>query len=117
MDFKTARADSQTFVYSDSGGDGPLVVLFHGFPDLPFGWSDARDALVGAGHRVVVPYLRGYHPDTMVPGRRYRAKEIGEDAIRLLDAIEAERAVLVGHDWGAAVVYRPAAPTAFASRG
>ena len=42
MDFKTARADSQTFVYSDSGGAGPLVVMFHGFPDLPLGWSDAR---------------------------------------------------------------------------
>jgi pimeloyl-ACP methyl ester carboxylesterase len=109
MDFRTASANSQTFVYSDSGGDGPLVVMFHGFPDLPFGWSDARDALVGAGHRVVVPYLRGYHPDTIVRGRRYGSKEIGEDAIRLLDAIEAERAVLVGHDWGAAVVYRAAA--------
>ena len=109
MDFKTATADSQTFVYSDSGGDGPLVVMFHGFPDLPFGWSDAREALVGAGYRVVVPYLRGYHPDTIVPGRRYGTREIGEDAIRLLDAIEAERAVLVGHDWGASVVYRAAA--------
>ncbi len=109
MDFTTATANSQTFVYSDSGGDGPLVVMFHGFPDLPFGWSDTRDALAGAGYRVVVPYLRGYHPDTIVPGRRYAAREIGEDAIRLLDAIEAERAVLVGHDWGASVVYRAAA--------
>jgi pimeloyl-ACP methyl ester carboxylesterase len=109
MDFKTATVGSQAFVYSDSGGEGPLVVLFHGFPDLPFGWSDARDALVGAGYRVVVPYLRGYHPDTIVPGRRYSRKEIGEDAITLLDAIEAEQAVLVGHDWGAAVVYGAAA--------
>jgi pimeloyl-ACP methyl ester carboxylesterase len=109
MDFKTATANGQTFVYSDSGGDGPLVVLFHGFPDLPFGWSDARDALAAAGYRVVVPYLRGYHPETIVPGRRYGTREIGEDAIGLLDAIEVDRAVLVGHDWGASVVYRAAA--------
>jgi pimeloyl-ACP methyl ester carboxylesterase len=109
MDFTTATTDGQTFVYSDSGGDGSLVVMFHGFPDLPFGWSDARDALVGAGYRVVVPYLRGYHPDTIVAGRRYGTKEIGEDGIKLLDAIGGERAVLVGHDWGASVVYRAAA--------
>jgi pimeloyl-ACP methyl ester carboxylesterase len=109
MDFKTATAGAQAFVYSDSGGEGPVVVLFHGFPDLPFGWSDVRNALVAAGNRVVVPYLRGYHPDTIVPGRRYGRTEIGEDAITLLDAIESEKAVLVGHDWGAAVVYSAAA--------
>jgi pimeloyl-ACP methyl ester carboxylesterase len=55
-----------------------------------------------------VPYLRGYHPDTIVPGRRYRGHEIGQDAINLLDALGAEQAVLVGHDWGASVVYRAA---------
>lgn len=109
LDFTTATIDSQTFVYADSGGDGPLVVMFHGFPDLPFGWSDAREVLVGAGYRVVVPYLRGYHPDTIVDGRRYGSRQIGEDGIRLLDAIEADRAVFVGHDWGAAVTYRAAA--------
>src|SRR6478609_11586489 len=100
----SAEAHGQRFVYSDSG-DGPLVVLFHGFPDSPDGWDDTRDALAVAGYRTVVPFLRGYHPDTIVPGRRYRGREIGEDAIRLLDAIGAEDAVLVGHDWGAAVVY------------
>lgn len=57
----------------------------------------------------MVPYLRGYHPDTIVPGRGYGAEEIGRDPIRLLDAIGAERAVLVGHDWGAAIAYRAAA--------
>jgi pimeloyl-ACP methyl ester carboxylesterase len=56
-----------------------------------------------------VPYLRGYHPETIVAGRGYGASEIAEDAVRLLDAVGVERAVLVGHDWGAAVVYRAAA--------
>jgi pimeloyl-ACP methyl ester carboxylesterase len=55
-----------------------------------------------------VPYLRGYHPDTIVPGRRYGGDEIGEDAVRLLDAVGAASAVLVGHDWGAAITYRAA---------
>jgi pimeloyl-ACP methyl ester carboxylesterase len=106
--FTSAEAHGQRFVFSDSG-EGSLVVLFHGFPDTPHGWDDTRDALVGAGYRVVVPFLRGYHPDTILPERRYRGKEIGEDALRLLDALGAENAVLVGHDWGASIAYRAAA--------
>jgi pimeloyl-ACP methyl ester carboxylesterase len=108
-EFTTVTAAGQTFVLADSGGAGPLVVLFHGFPDTPYGWASTARVLNDAGYRTVAPYLRGYHPDTIVSGRRYGAAQIGEDAIRLLDALEAETAVLVGHDWGAAVVYRAAA--------
>ncbi len=108
MDFTSATAHGQPFVYEDSG-EGPLVVLLHGFPDTPGGWADTREALNAGGYRTVAAYLRGYHPDTIVPGRRYRGAEIGEDAVRLLDALGAEQAVLVGHDWGAAVTYRAAA--------
>jgi pimeloyl-ACP methyl ester carboxylesterase len=118
MDFTTA-ADPDTgqrFVFADSG-DGPLVVLFHGFPDTPHGWADTAVELNAAGYRTVVPYLRGYHPDTIVPGRRYGARELGEDAVRLLDALAAQRAVLVGHDWGAAVVYRATAAAPERVRG
>jgi pimeloyl-ACP methyl ester carboxylesterase len=64
--------------------------------------------LAQTGYRAVVPYLRGYHPDTIVPGRRYRAADIAQDAIRLIDALGEERAVLVGHDWGASIAYRAA---------
>src|SRR5262245_4343050 len=106
MDFKSAATeDGQKFVYSDTG-EGPLVVLVHGFPDLPTGWEDTAKALNAAGYRTVVPYLRGYHPDTSVEGRGYGPELIGEDALKLLDAIGEQQAVLVGHDWGAAVVYR-----------
>ncbi len=104
----SAEHDGQRFVYTDTG-EGPLVVLFHGFPDTPQGWAGTRDALNAAGYRTIVPYLRGYHPDTIVAGRGYGDEEIAQDAVRLLDAIGAEQAVLVGHDWGAAVVYRAAA--------
>jgi pimeloyl-ACP methyl ester carboxylesterase len=108
MDFKTASAHGQTFRFCDSG-EGPPVVLIHGFPDTPMGWEDTRLALNAAGFRTIVPYLRGYHPETIVAGRSYGGKEIGQDAIWLLDALELERAMLVGHDWGASVVYRAAA--------
>jgi pimeloyl-ACP methyl ester carboxylesterase len=56
-----------------------------------------------------VPYLRGYHPDTIVPGRGYGGDDTAEDVLRLLDAIGAEQAALVGHDWGASISYRAAA--------
>jgi pimeloyl-ACP methyl ester carboxylesterase len=107
MDYQTASADGQRFVYVDSG-EGPAVVLVHGFPDTPSGWEPASVALNAAGYRTIVPFLRGYHPDTIQPDRGYGGREIGEDAIALLDALGLERAVLVGHDWGAAVVYRAA---------
>ena len=102
--FRRAVAHGQSFVYRDSG-DGPLVVLLHGFPDTPGGWDDTVAALNAAGYRTVVPYLRGYHAESIVPGRGYGRKEIGEDPIRLLDALGEQSAVIVGHDWGAAITY------------
>jgi len=107
LEFTSAEAHGQRFVYADSG-EGPLVVLVHGFPDTPNGWARTRSRLNAAGYRTVAPYLRGYHPDTIVPGRSYARPQIGEDAINLLDALGADQAVLVGHDWGAAVVYSAA---------
>jgi pimeloyl-ACP methyl ester carboxylesterase len=103
----SATADGQRFVYTDTG-EGPVVVLLHGFPDTPGGWEHTRRVLSSGGYRTIVPYLRGYHPDTIVPGRGYAAREIAEDAVRVLDATETERAVLVGHDWGASIAYRAA---------
>ena len=103
----SVAAHDQTFVYEESGS-GPLVVLLHGFPDTPAGWAPAAQALNDAGFRTVRPYLRGYHPDTLVAGRGYGGAQTGEDAIRLLDALGADTAVLVGHDWGAAIAYRAA---------
>jgi pimeloyl-ACP methyl ester carboxylesterase len=108
VDFTSASLDGQRFVYVDSG-DGPLVVLLHGFPDTPHSWERARGVLNAAGYRTVVPYLRGYHPDTIVPGRGYGGDDTAGDVPRLLDAIDAEQAVLVGHDWGASISYRAAA--------
>ncbi len=109
MDFVTASSDGLRFVLADSGGEGMPVVLFHGFPDTPAGWEPTAKILSEAGYRTIVPYLRGYHPDTIVPGRRYTGKDLGGDAITLLDALGLSSAVLVGHDWGSAVVFGAAA--------
>jgi pimeloyl-ACP methyl ester carboxylesterase len=106
--WKRSTAGDHTFVHLDTGS-GPLVVLFHGFPDFPDSWQAIQAALNDAGYRTVVPYLRGYHPDTVVEGRHYRARDMAEDALLLLDALGESRATLVGHDFGASVVYGAAA--------
>lgn len=85
-------------------GEGPAVVLLHGFPDTAATW-DGIAAAIGEGHRVVVPHLRGYHPDSIDPSRGYGARALAEDVPALLDALEIDTAVLVGHDWGAAIAY------------
>lgn len=105
MEFHTITAgDGRRFVVSQAG-DGPDVVLLHGFPDTPHSFSELQAALVLAGWRVTVPWLRGYHPDTIVAGRGYDPETLGGDGLALLDAIGAQQAVIVGHDWGALIAY------------
>jgi pimeloyl-ACP methyl ester carboxylesterase len=105
---RVSTNDGQTFVYAETG-EGPLVLMFHGFPDTPEGTERIAAEVAAAGYRVVRPWLRGYHPETLVEGRPYDRATIGQDAIRLLDALGEDKAVLIGHDWGAAVVYSAAA--------
>jgi len=107
-DFENVTLAGQTWRYADSGQGRP-VVLIHGFPDTPQSYAGIARALNDAGYRTILPYLRGYHPDTLVPGRPYDALCLAEDAIGLLDALGLKSAVLVGHDWGATLVWGAAA--------
>lgn len=108
MELETIEGGGQRYVVSRRG-EGPDVVLFHGFPDTPYSWREIEQALVGAGWRVTVPWLRGYREETIVAGRRYDPETLGRDGLGLLDAIGVRSAVLVGHDWGALIVYVAAA--------
>ncbi|MBX3189657.1 MAG: alpha/beta hydrolase [Labilithrix sp.] len=87
--------------------DGPLVLAVHGFPDTPHTWSVLGPALADAGFRVVAPFLRGYAP-TQIPERDTSIEDLGRDVLALVEALGAERAHLVGHDWGAEAVYAAA---------
>jgi pimeloyl-ACP methyl ester carboxylesterase len=107
VEFQTLAHGAQHYVVS-TAGEGRDIVLLHGFPDTPYSWSGIEAALVQAGWRVSVPWLRGYHPETIVPGRGYDPETIGRDALGLLDVIGASQAVLVGHDWGALAAYSAA---------
>jgi pimeloyl-ACP methyl ester carboxylesterase len=104
VEFRTISGGTLPFVVSQEG-EGPDIVLVHGFPDTPFSYADLQAELVRNGWRVTVPWLRGYHADTIVSGRAYDFETIGRDGLALLDAIGAQRAVIVGHDWGALMAY------------
>jgi pimeloyl-ACP methyl ester carboxylesterase len=86
-------------------GEGPLVLLLHGFPDTAHTWDEVRPALARAGYRAVSPWMRGYHPSGLAPDGRYDGDTLAADAIALVSALGAEQAVLVGHDYGALAAY------------
>jgi epoxide hydrolase 4 len=87
-------------------GEGPLVVLLHGFPEFWYGWRRQIPALAAAGYRVVAPDMRGYNlSDRPVGWREYDTNLLAGDIAGLVKALGEERAQIVGHDWGAAVAY------------
>lgn len=91
-------------------GDGPPVVLCHGFPQLGIAWRHQIPALVGAGYRVIVPDLRGYGGSSVPPEvEAYDLEQLCGDLVGLLDAFGHDTAVFVGHDMGAYLVWNLAA--------
>lgn len=90
-------------------GRGPLVLCLHGFPDNAHTYSDLLPALAQAGFRAVAPFMRGYAPTAPAPDGRYQSVLLAQDAVALITALGAERAFLVGHDWGATATYGAAA--------
>jgi pimeloyl-ACP methyl ester carboxylesterase len=91
----------------DVGGDGPPVVLAHGFPELAFSWRHQVPALLEAGYQVAVPDQRGYgRSDRPEAIEAYDMVQLTGDLLAVLDSLGEERAIFVGHDWGAAVVWQ-----------
>jgi pimeloyl-ACP methyl ester carboxylesterase len=80
-------------------GDGPLLVLLHGFPQFWWAWRHQMPALAAAGYRVVAPDLRGYGASDKPP-RGYDVPTLADDVVGLVRALGYQRAHLVGHDWG-----------------
>ena len=88
-------------------GEGPLVVLLHGFPEFWYAWRDQIPALAAAGYRVVAPDMRGYNLSEKPPGvTSYRLEHLTADVAALIRQLGAERATVVGHDWGGAVAWQ-----------
>lgn len=82
--------------------DLPLAVLLHGFPDTAHTWRHLGPALAEAGYRVVAPFTRGYAPSGIPRDGVLHVTALMWDAAKLHEAfVGDDRAVLVGHDWGA----------------
>lgn len=90
-------------------GDGPPVILCHGFPELWYSWRHQLPALAAAGYRAVAPDMRGYggssRPEAV---QAYDIVSLTSDMAGLLDDLGADRAVFAGHDWGATVAWHMA---------
>ena len=105
---RTVGVDGLGFNLAE-GGDGPPVLLLHGFPDSWQLWRHQLPALAEAGHRVLAPDLRGFgKTDTPATVADYRLRTMLADVVGLLDAVGAQQAAVVGHDWGAALAWRVA---------
>ena len=87
-------------------GAGRLVILIHGFPESWYSWRHQIPALADAGYRVAAPDVRGYGgSDKPSAIEAYSLKTICADISGLVATLGAERAIVVGHDWGAAIAY------------
>jgi pimeloyl-ACP methyl ester carboxylesterase len=90
-------------------GEGPLIVLVHGFPESWYSWRHQIPVLADAGFRVAAPDVRGYGgSDRPHPIDAYAIKELSGDIAGLIAALGARQAVVIGHDWGAPIAYTAA---------
>ena len=90
-------------------GEGPLVVLLHGFPEFWYGWRLQIQPLAAAGFRVVAPDMRGYNLSSKPDGvAAYDTGKLAADIRGLVHERGAESALLVGHDWGGTVAWATA---------
>ncbi|WP_030954797.1 alpha/beta fold hydrolase [Streptomyces sp. NRRL S-481] len=85
-------------------GDGPLVLLLHGFPESWYAWRHQLPALAAAGCRAVAVDVRGYGRSSRPAAvEAYRMLELVEDNVAVVEALGERSAVVVGHDWGATI--------------
>jgi pimeloyl-ACP methyl ester carboxylesterase len=87
-------------------GEGPLVILVHGFPELWYSWRHQLPALAAAGYHAVAPDVRGYGGTDAPPKiEDYSMKELTSDIAGLVDALGEKQAVVMGHDWGSPIAW------------
>lgn len=110
-----APVEGVTFRYIETNGinmriaesgkvDGQVVLLVHGWPESWYSWRHQIPALAEAGYRVVIPEMRGYgKTDAPDDVNSYDIVSLAADMVGVLDAVGAETATIIGHDWGAIV--------------
>lgn len=102
---RRVTGDGITLAVLDEG-EGPAVLLLHGFPDSSHVWRHQVPALVKAGMRVIAPDLRGFGDSDKPEGvEEYAMTKSVADMVAVLDALDVERVHVVGHDWGAGLAW------------
>ena len=103
-----AEIGDQRLHYMEAG-DGPLIVLLHGFPEFWYGWREQIQPLAAAGFRVVAPDMRGYNLSSKPDGvKAYDTDQLTADIRDLVHERGAQSALLAGHDWGGSVAWATA---------
>ncbi len=102
---KQINAGPLSVGYAEAGpSDGPPVILLHGWPYDIHSFVDVAPQLAAKGHRVIVPYVRGYGTTRFLSDatmRNGQPSAVARDVVDLMDALKIDRAVLAGFDWGA----------------
>ncbi|MGH2462001.1 MAG: alpha/beta fold hydrolase [Candidatus Limnocylindria bacterium] len=95
--------------HAEVDGEGPLVLLLHGFPQFSYMWRHVLPALAERGYRAVAPDTRGIG-ETGRPSRiaDYRLQILGDDVAALIEALGERKAHLIGHDWGGLIAWETA---------
>lgn len=86
--------------------DAPLIVLLHGFPEYWYAWHNQIERLAAAGYHVLAPDMRGYNRSQKPRGiEPYRLSHLTSDVVGLIQQTGADRATVVGHDWGGVIAW------------
>ena len=97
-------------MHATTTGQGPTVLLLHGFPDTHIVWRKQVPVLAAAGFRVLAPDLRGYGRSDAPGGiYDYTLEKLRGDVLSLLDVLKIDKVSLVGHDWGGLIGWQLAA--------
>jgi pimeloyl-ACP methyl ester carboxylesterase len=105
--FRTADVELELLEAGEPGA--PLILLAHGFPEGAYSWRHQLPALAAAGYHVIAPDQRGYGNSTRpAEVSAYGIRQLSGDLVALIDDAGAEQATIVGHDWGALIVWETA---------
>ena len=106
VNFRFIEANGIRMRIAEAGDSGPLLLLAHGWPESWYNWRHQLTYFANAGYRVVAPDMRGYGK-TEAPEDvdEYDIRKLTDDMVGVLDALNEETAVMVGHDWGAIVAW------------
>lgn len=104
-DVQFIDANSLRFGYIEMG-QGPLVLLLHGYPETARSWHSVQTKLAEGGFRSIAVFMRGYAPTSAASD--YSVRSLGKDIVALIGAFGEDKAIIVGHDWGASAAYEAA---------